>query len=164
MLPSFTIPLHKSNIHWVPISPVALSFLLPAPTILGLYAFSSPLVLLSLRPSWYNVLTLTSADYLWSHSFSSFISFSMYSFQESLIHLSSTITWHYNLPPCKILSKSGFWFCTCMMSHPSAQSDSAVFFGSWERLNGDVLVSNSAFFIFAVLVVWFSHSCPYKMF
>ena len=23
MLPSFTIPLHKSNIHWVPISPVA---------------------------------------------------------------------------------------------------------------------------------------------
>ena len=23
MLPSFTIPLHKSNIHWVPVSPVA---------------------------------------------------------------------------------------------------------------------------------------------
>jgi len=31
-------------------------------------------------------------------------------------------------------------------------------------LNGDVLLSNSAFFIFAVLVVWFSHSRPYKMF
>jgi len=43
MLPSFTIPLHKSNIHWVPIS--------PAPAILGLYAFSSPSVLVSLRPS-----------------------------------------------------------------------------------------------------------------
>ena len=36
--------------------------------------------------------SLTSAVNLWSHSFSSFISFSMYSFQESLIHLSSTIT------------------------------------------------------------------------
>ena len=28
----------------------------------------------------------------------------------------------------------------------------------------NVLTSNSAFFIFAVLVVWFSHSRPYKMF
>ena len=31
-------------------------------------------------------------------------------------------------------------------------------------LHGDVLLSNSAFFIFAVLVVWCSHSRPYKMF
>jgi len=31
-------------------------------------------------------------------------------------------------------------------------------------LHGDVLLSNSAFLIFAVLVVWFSHSRPYKMF
>ena len=36
--------------------------------------------------------SLTSADILWSHSFSLFISFSMYSFHESLIPLSSTIT------------------------------------------------------------------------
>ena len=31
-------------------------------------------------------------------------------------------------------------------------------------LNGGVLLSNSAFFIFAVLVAWFSHSRRYKMF
>ena len=31
-------------------------------------------------------------------------------------------------------------------------------------LHGDVLLSNSAFFLFAVLVMWFSHSRPYKMF
>jgi len=30
--------------------------------------------------------------------------------------------------------------------------------------DANVLTSNSAFFIFAVLVVWFSHSRPYKMF
>ena len=33
------------------------------------------------------------------------------------------------LPPCKILSKSvqGFRFCACVISRPSAQSDSAIF-------------------------------------
>jgi len=40
------------------------------------------------------------------------------------------------LPPCKTLSKSvyGFRFCACVISRPSAQSDSATFFGSCERL------------------------------
>jgi len=41
MQPSFTIPLHKSNIHWVPISLWLVSFLLLASTSLGLYIFSS---------------------------------------------------------------------------------------------------------------------------
>ena len=45
------------------------SFLLPASTILGLYAFSSPSVLLSLRPSWYNQCRRKdkelSLNYLW---------------------------------------------------------------------------------------------------
>ena len=43
--------------------------------------------------------------------------------------------WH--LPTRKISSKSvwGFRFCTCVISRPSAQSDSATFLGgSWERL------------------------------
>ena len=66
--------------------------------------------------------TLTSADILWSHSFSSFISFSMYSFHESLIPLSSTITFSdapfiqfnpviccLSLTICFALRKISFW-------------------------------------------------------
>ena len=46
-----TIPLHKSNIHWVPISPVACIISVTSPDNPAVYAFSSPSVLLSLRPS-----------------------------------------------------------------------------------------------------------------
>ena len=49
-------------------------------------ALTSSILMQSAGPS------LTSTDILWSHSFSSFISISMYSFHESLIPLSSTIT------------------------------------------------------------------------
>ena len=41
-----------------------------------------------------------------------------------------------HLPPCKNLSKSveRFRFCACVISRPSAQSDSVTFLGTWERL------------------------------
>ena len=48
----------RIHIHWIPISAVACIISVTSPTILGLYAFSPPSVLLSLRPSWYNLLVL----------------------------------------------------------------------------------------------------------
>ena len=66
--------------------------------------------------------SLTAADILWSHSFSSFISFSMYSFHVYLIPLSSTITFpeapflQFNpvisclyLTICFAIQKNSFW-------------------------------------------------------
>jgi len=94
MQPSLTIPLHRSSIHWVPISPVVciISATSPyKPGALCLFIFFnaaaiSSILIQSAGPS------LTVADILWSHSFSSFISFSMYSFHVSLIPFSSTVT------------------------------------------------------------------------
>ena len=45
-------------------------------------------------------------------------------------NLCRRLGWGYLLP-CKILSKSvqGFRFCMCVISLPSAQTDSAIFFG-----------------------------------
>ena len=72
------MPLHKSNIHWVPISPVACIICVTSPdnpAALCLFisfsaAVTSSILIQSAGPA------LTSADILWSHSFSSFISFS----------------------------------------------------------------------------------------
>jgi len=94
MQPSFTIPLYESNTHWVPIPHVAciISAASPEkPGALCLFIFFnaatiSPILMQSSGPS------LTSADIPWSYSFSSIISFSMYSFHESLIPFSSTST------------------------------------------------------------------------
>jgi len=90
MQPSFTIPLRKSSIHY----PLWLiSFLLLALTSLVLYVFiffnAAETSLILMQSS---VFSLTPADILWSHSFSLITSFSMYSFYDSLIPFSSTIT------------------------------------------------------------------------
>ena len=85
---------NRNNIHWIPISPVACIIYATSPDnpgVLCLFSFisaalTSSILMQSACPY------LTSADILWSYSFSSFISFSMYSFHESLIPLSSTIT------------------------------------------------------------------------
>ena len=67
-------------------------------------ALTSAILMQSAGPS------LTSADILWSHSFSSFISFSIYSFHEFLIPLSFTITF-----PDAV--KSSLWSGECNISH-----------------------------------------------
>jgi len=75
MQPTFSIPLHISNIHWVPISPVACIISATSPDKPGLLcvfiflsaAATSSILMQSAGPSF------TAADILWSYSFSSFI-------------------------------------------------------------------------------------------
>ena len=129
---SFTTPLHKSNNCWVPVSPVA--YIISAtspdnPGALCLFIFFSTalisaILMQSAGPS------LTSADILWSHSFSSFISFAMYFFHESLIPLSSTITFPdapfiqfnpviscFSLIICFAIRKISFWHSESFKSY-----------------------------------------------
>jgi len=90
------------------------SFLLLAVTSLGLCLFicfnaaaTSLILIQSAGPS------LTVVDILWSDSFSSFISFSMYSFRESLIPFSSTIifTWYTFQTLWPVISCLSFTIC-----------------------------------------------------
>ena len=94
MQPSFTIPLHKSNIHSVPLSPWLVSFLLLALISLGPYVLSvsSFWMLQQLHRSWCICWSFFNSSRYSVIPFILFVSFSMYSFRESLIPLSSTVT------------------------------------------------------------------------
>ena len=67
---------------------------------------------------------------------------------------------------CKLSNYSLVILCDSDVKADSwyTQKFKRCYYLSAHWLNGDVLLSNSDFFIFAVLVVWFSHSRPYKMF
>jgi len=64
-------------------------------------------------------------------------------------------------PPCSLPCTHVYYFFWFFQS-PTAETPAWIL--TLKTSNGDVLLSYSAFFIFAVLVVWFSHSRPYLMF